>query len=105
MAENNDCFSEARYDSLTKEMKNKAFPLLMLIVAKINGIIKSRGVANGIIQKIFKSKEGYSSPAPDFCGLKCVCAVISRERRDVDTVYLPGFFNTMRQMTKMRLFS
>ena len=43
----NLCFDEVDYDSLTQEQNDKALPLLMFMVMKRNGILNSRGVANG----------------------------------------------------------
>jgi hypothetical protein len=37
----NNCFREIKYDSLTDEMKKSALPLLMFMVIKRNGDIKS----------------------------------------------------------------
>ena len=92
LATKNDCFGELECDSLTKEMKRKALPLLMFMTAKRNGEIKSRGVVNGSFQKIHASKEECSSPTLDFYVFKHVCAVIAHEMRDAWTVDLPGFF-------------
>ena len=46
LAIKNLCFDEVGYDSLTQEQKDKALPRLMFMV-KRNGILNSRGVANG----------------------------------------------------------
>jgi len=43
----NDCFKEVDYATLTEEMKNKALLLLIFMMMKRNGVLKSRGVANG----------------------------------------------------------
>ena len=43
----NDCFDEVKYEDLSEDQKNKALPMLMFMIMKRNGIIKSRGVANG----------------------------------------------------------
>ena len=39
----NDYFGEVDYDKLSQEMKDKAFPVFMLIIIKRNEEIKSRG--------------------------------------------------------------
>ena len=52
LVEKNECFGEVSKESPTKDMKSKALPLLIFMVAKRNFIIKSRVVANGGAQKI-----------------------------------------------------
>ena len=37
-------------------------------------------------------KSEVSSPIPDFCAFKYICAVIAKESRDIATIDLPGFF-------------
>ena len=72
-------------------MKDKALPLLMFMVIKMNDI-KSRGVANGSLQRLHTEKSECASPNLDVYSLKHVCAVASKEEIDVETVNLPGFF-------------
>ena len=67
----NQCFDELDYDSLTQDQKNKALPLLMFIVIKRNGTIKSRRVANGKTQKLYSDQE-HASLTLDFYVVKCV---------------------------------
>ena len=43
LAEKNECFLEVEYESLTPEMKDKALPLLLFMVMKRNGDLKTRG--------------------------------------------------------------
>jgi hypothetical protein len=88
----NDCFGETQYEKLTQEAKDKALPILMFMVLKRNGLLKTRGCANGSVQRLYTNKEDVSSPTPDFYAFKFVCAVIAREGRDVASVDLPGFF-------------
>ena len=87
----NDCFGETDYSKLSQEAKDKALPILMFMILKRNGLLKTRGCANGSVQRLYTSKEEVSSPTPDFYAFKFVCAVIAREGRDVATVDLPGF--------------
>ena len=47
LAVKNRYFGEIEHESPTHEMRDKYLPLLMLIVMKRNGDIKSRGVAHG----------------------------------------------------------
>ena len=54
LAIKNDCFDEVEYELLTDEQKNKALPMLMFMIMKRNGLIKSRGVANGNNQKLYQ---------------------------------------------------
>jgi len=88
----NNCFGEVNYKSLLQEQKDKALPILMFMVKKRNGDIKTRGCANGSVQRIYTDRNSVSSPTPDFYAFKYVCAVIAKEGRDVARVDLPGFF-------------
>ena len=88
----NDCFGETEYNKLNQDDKDKALPILMFMILKRNGMLKTRGCANGSVQRLYTSKEEVSSPTPDFYAFKFICAVIAREGRDVATVDLPGFF-------------
>ena len=54
LAIKNDCFDEVEYELLTDEQKNKALPMLMFMIMKRNGLIKSRGVANRKNQKLYQ---------------------------------------------------
>jgi hypothetical protein len=88
----NDCFGETKYEELSQEAKDKALPILMFMVLKRNGSLKTRGCANGSVQRLYTNKEDVSSPTPDFYAFKFVAAVIAREGRDAASVDLPGFF-------------
>ena len=72
-------------------MKDKALPLLIFMVLKRNGDLKSWGYANGSFQQIYTEKSEVSSPTPDFYTFKYICVVIAKESRDVATVDLPVF--------------
>ena len=93
----NNYFGETNYNKLTQEMKDKALPILMFMILKQNGELKTRGVANGSYQYIYTNKDDCTSPTPDFYSFKYVCTVIAKEGRDVATVDLPGFFLQMEQ--------
>jgi hypothetical protein len=99
----NDCFGEMDYDKLTQEEKDKALPILMFMVLKRNGLLKTRGCANGSVQRLYTNKEDVSSPTPDFYAFKFIAAVIAREGRDVASVDLPGFFLQTDQDEKILL--
>ncbi len=73
-------------------MKDKALPILMFMVLKRNRLLKTRGVADGSVQRLYTDKDSVSSPTPDFYAFKYLCAIITKEGRDVATVDLPGFF-------------
>jgi len=92
LAVKNNCFGEVDYKSLSQEKKDKALPILMFMVKKRNGDIKTRGFANGSVQRINTDKNSVSSPTPELYAFKYVCAVIAKVGRDVATVDLPGFF-------------
>ena len=87
----NECFSEVENKILTQEMKDQALPILMFMIMKRNGDIKTRGVANGIFQRVYTDKDTCSSPTPDFYAVKYMVSTIAREGRDCVTVDLPGF--------------
>ena len=61
------------------------------MILKRNGMLKTRGCANGNVQRLYTSKEKVSSLIPDLCALKFMPAVITRKGRDVAPFYLPGF--------------
>ena len=92
LAAKNSCFEELNYDSLTEEQKSRALPMLMFMVMKRNGIIKTRGVVNGKNQRIYHDRNEFTSPTPDFYAVKHVCAVAAKEERDVGTLDLLSFF-------------
>ena len=99
----NDCFGEVDYDKISQDDKDKALPILMFMVLKRNGLLKTRGCANGSVQRLYTDKADVSSPTPDFYSFKFIAAVIAREGRDVATVDLPGFFLQTDQDEKILL--
>ena len=99
----NECFGEIAYNTLTQEMKDQALPILMFMIMKRNGNIKSRGVANGSVQRAYTDKEDCSSPTPDYYAFKYIIAVIAKEGRDCATVDLPGFFLQTEQEEEILL--
>ena len=44
LAEKNDCFGKVDYIKIIDEMMKKTLPLLMLMVAKRDGYVKTKGV-------------------------------------------------------------
>jgi len=92
LAKKNQCFSEIDYNSLIQEMKDKVLPLLMFMVIKRSGELKTRGVAAGNKQRLYTDKNDYSSPTPDFYAIKYLCALFAKEGRDIATADLPEFF-------------
>ena len=86
----NKCFGETDYEKLSQETKYKALPILMFM--KRSGELKTRGVTDGSVQKIYTNKDDCTSPTPDFYAFKYICAVIGKEGRDVASFDLPGFF-------------
>ena len=68
-------------------MTKKALPLLMFMVAKHIGNVKTRGVENGSVQRLHTDKLECLSPTPDY-----VCGVISKEDIDTATEKNPDFF-------------
>ena len=62
--EKNPCFGGIEFDSLTQEMKDKALPLLLFIVMKRSGDLKTRGVVAGNRQRMHTDKNECLSPTP-----------------------------------------
>ena len=56
----NECFGEIEYDRLTQTQKDRALPILMFMIMKRNGDIKTRGVANGSLQRVYTNKDDCS---------------------------------------------
>ena len=88
----NECFGEISFETLTQEMKDRALPILMFMIMKRNGNLKSRGVADVRVQRVYTNKDDCSSPTPDFYALKYMVAVIAKEARDCASIDLPAFF-------------
>ena len=88
----NDYFGEVDYDKLSQEMKDKALFILMLVIMKRNGEIKSRGYTNGSCQRVCIDKNEHTSPALEFCSVKHARGVVGKEQRGTATVGLPYFF-------------
>ena len=88
----NSYFSEIDCDTITPEMKSKALPLLMLMVIKCSGELKTRGVATGNRQRLCADKDECSSPTINFFAFKCFCALFAKEGRDAAAIDFPGFF-------------
>ena len=88
----NECFGEIHYSSLTQEMKDKALLILMFMIMKRYGYLKSRGIANVSLQQVYTNKDDCSSPTPAFCVFKYIIAVIAKEGKDCAMVDLPRFF-------------
>ena len=95
IAEKNVCFGELNYEFLTKETKNEALTMLMLMETKRSGDVKTRGYADGGLQKVHKSREYFLSLNPDFHALKCARRNCQRKKRCsscVSSWFLHGFF-------------
>ena len=92
LAIKNECFGEIDYSSLTQDQKDRALPILMFMVLKRSGELKSRGVVNGSYERIHTDKSECTSPTPDFYAMKYIYATAAKEDRDVATIDLPGFF-------------
>ena len=92
LSEKSECFGEVDYDKIRDGMMKKALPLLMVMEAKRNGNIKTRGVANISGQRLHTCKLEHCSPMPDFCTFKHVCRFIAKKDRETATADLPRFF-------------
>ena len=73
-------------------MKDRALPLLMFMVLKINGDLKTRVVSNGIKHLLCTNKNDFISLTSNFYALKHVCAEIDKEGRHTIIACLTCFF-------------
>jgi hypothetical protein len=87
-----DCFGEVEYESLTEKQKKFALNILMFMVMKRDGKLKTRGCADGRPQRLWTRKQDVSSPTPTNESLRYVLVIIAMERRDVASFDLPGQF-------------
>ena len=87
-----ECFGEVSYESLTGEQKRNALPILMFMVEKRDGSIKTRGCADGRVQRLWTDSHDVSSPTPAIEALKYVLAICAMEKRDVASFDLPAQF-------------
>ena len=62
------------------------------MVTKRNGTLKSRGVADSSSQRVHADKNKLPLPTLDFYLLKYVCAIATKEGRDIGIVDLSSFF-------------
>ena len=85
-------FGEVVYELLTAQQKKWALPILLFIVMKRNGTLKSKACADGRQQRLWTNKEEVSSPTPIIDALKYTMIVDAQENRDVATVDLPAQF-------------
>ena len=85
-------FGEVVYGSLTAQQKKWALPILLFMVMKRNGTLKSRACADGRQQRLWTNKEEVSSPTPSIEALKYTMIVDAQENRDVAVVDLPAQF-------------
>ena len=74
------------------------------MVMKRSDDLKTRGCTNRSYQRAHYGKYENSSPTPDFCAFKFICAIIEREVRDASTVCLPGFFLQKEREGEERIF-
>ncbi|OEU10337.1 hypothetical protein FRACYDRAFT_247347 [Fragilariopsis cylindrus CCMP1102] len=79
----NDCFGEVDYDKISQDDKDKALPILMFMVLKRNGLLKTRGCANGSVQRLYTDKADVSSPTPDFYSFKFIAAAATASEKGI----------------------
>jgi hypothetical protein len=87
-----DVFGEVEYESLSPQQRKWALPILLFMVMKRNGTLKSRACADGRQQRLWTNKEDVSSPTPCIEALKYTSIIDALEERDVATVDLPAQF-------------
>ena len=73
-------------------MKDKALPLLMFMIMKRSGNLKTCCVAADTRQRLYTNKTEYSSLTPDFYSLKYLYTIFAKEDRKIATIDLPSFF-------------
>ena len=87
-----ECFGEVDCHSLTSEDKRNALPMLMFMIEKRNGILKTRGCADGRRQRLWTDEHDVSSPTPAAESIRCILAQCALEQRDVASFDLPAQF-------------
>ena len=85
-------FGKVVYELLTAQQKKWALPILLFMVMKRNGTLKSRACADGRQQRLWTNKEQVSSPTLSIDSLKYTMIVDAQENRDVAVVDLPAQF-------------
>eukprot|EP00536_Pseudo-nitzschia_multiseries_P010625 jgi/Psemu1/203784/e_gw1.332.17.1 len=73
-----DCFGEVDQESLTTEQKRRALPILMFMLVKRDGRLKSRGCADGRPQRLWTTKQDNSSPTPAIEAIKKLDTIYGR---------------------------
>eukprot|EP00536_Pseudo-nitzschia_multiseries_P017800 jgi/Psemu1/52590/gm1.52590_g len=79
-------------ESISSEDKKWALPILMFMVLKRCGKLKSRGCADGRPQRLWTTKQEVSSPTPTVELIKYILAINALERRGVASFDLPAQF-------------
>ena len=87
-----DVIEPIKAAKLTRAEKKASLEYLMFLKQKRCGIIKGRGCADGIKQRMYMSKEDTSSPTVTTEGLLLSCVLDVKEGRDVATTDIPGGF-------------
>ena len=93
-------FGKVVYESLTAQQKKWALPILLYMVMKRNGKLKSRACADGRQQRFWTNKEFFSSHTPSIDALKYTMIVDAQENCDVAIVDLHNFY----RLKWMRIF-
>ena len=83
-------FGEVVYELLTAQQKKWALPILLFMVMKRNGTLKSRACADGCQQQLWTNKEEVSSPTPSIEAIRYTMIVDAQENRDVAIVGYKG---------------
>ena len=90
-----ECFSKVPFKTLTDKQKKHTLPILMLMLLKGDGELKSRVCADGCPQSLWITKQEESFPTPAFEALKYILTIIGLEACDVTPFDLPAqFFQT-----------
>ena len=87
-----ECFDEVSYKSLSDTNKKQALPILMFMLLKQDGRLKSRGCTDRHPRRLWTTKQEVSLPTPAFEALKYVFAIIGLEACDVTSFALSAQF-------------
>ena len=87
-----EVFEEIAYESLSREDKRLALPILLFLTEKRNGDIKGRLCADGRKQRVWMVKTDTKSPTVATEALFYLFMIDAYEDRTVATVDLPGHF-------------
>lgn len=87
-----ECFREVEQDSLMSGENKHALPILMYMLVKRDGRLKSRGRTDGRPQRLWTNKQDSPSPTSAIEALKYMLAISAMEGCGVTSFDLPSQF-------------